>query len=118
MWSVSVDIWMGNAAAVVSSCWGLNHLDRVQEQLTQTVEDPLWREAFARWWSMHETMTHTHGEKCLRLAQIAALEQAAGQRLWPEWQAASMRVHERLSRVVRTSNAVECLNSVLRMHQA
>jgi hypothetical protein len=96
----------------------LNHLDWVQEQLTQAVEDPLWREAFARLWALRETMTHTHGEKRLRLAQLAALEQAVCQRLWPEWQAAYARVHERLSRVVRASSAVECLNSVMRMHQA
>ena len=41
-----------------------------------------------------------------------------GQRLWPEWQAAYARGHEKLSRVVRASSAVECINSVMRMHQA
>jgi hypothetical protein len=62
-------------------------------------------------------MTHTHGEKRIRLEQLVALEQAVYQRLWPEWQSAYAQVQERLMRVVRASSAVECLNSVVRMHQ-
>jgi hypothetical protein len=108
----------GKVRRLLSDKRTLQHLDWVQEQLTQAVEDPLWREAFARLWSLRETMTHTHGEKRVRLAQVAALEQAVCRRLWPEWQAAYARVHEKLSRVVRASSAVECLNSVVRMHQA
>jgi hypothetical protein len=41
-----------------------------------------------------------------------------GQRLWPEWPSAYARVQEKLSQVVRASSAVECLKSVMRMHQA
>ena len=63
-------------------------------------------------------MRPTPGEKRVRLAQLAALEQAMGQRLWPEWPSAYARVQEKLSQVVRASSAVECINSVMRMHQA
>jgi hypothetical protein len=45
------------------------------------------------------------------------MEQALCQRLWPEWQQAYARVEAILERVVRASRAVECLNSVVRMHQ-
>ena len=63
-------------------------------------------------------MTHTHGEKHVRLAQLAVLEQVVCQHLCPEGQSAYTRVDERLRRVVRASSAVECVNSVVRMHQA
>jgi hypothetical protein len=53
-----------------------------------------------------------------RLAQLTLLEQVVCQRLCPEWQSAYARVDAILSRVVRASSAVECVNSVVRMHQA
>ena len=53
-----------------------------------------------------------------RLAQLAILEQVVCQRLAPEWHSAYRRVDEILSQVVRASSAVECVNSVVRMHQA
>lgn len=108
----------GKVRRLLSDARTLQYLDWLHEQLAEAVEDPLWRETCVRLWSLRETMTHTHGEKRVRLAQLAALEQAVCQRLGPEWQSAYARVHERLSRVVRASSAVECLNSVMRMHQA
>jgi hypothetical protein len=92
-------------------------LDWLHAQLAEAVEDPLWREVCARLWSLRETRRHTPGEKRVRLAQLAALEQAMGQCLWPEWPSAYARVQEKLSQVVRASSAVECINSVMRMHQ-
>jgi hypothetical protein len=46
------------------------------------------------------------------------MAQALCQRLWPEWQQAYARVEEMPDRVVRASSAVECVNSVVRMHPA
>jgi hypothetical protein len=40
----------------------LHYLDWLHEQLAEAVEDPLWREAGIRLWSLRETMTHTHGK--------------------------------------------------------
>ena len=108
----------GKVRRLLSDERTLYYLDWLHEQLAEAVEDPLWRAACARLWSLRETMMHTHGEKRARLAQLATLEQAMGQRLWPEWQSAYARVHAKLSRVVRASSAVECINSVRRMHQA
>ena len=48
---------------------------------------------------------------------LGVMEQALCQRLWPEWQQASAHVEAILERVVRASSAVECVNSVVRMHQ-
>jgi hypothetical protein len=107
----------GKVRRLLSDERTLHYLDWLHAQLTEAVEDPLWREACVRLWSLRETMMHTHGEQRVRLAQLAALEQAVCQRLWPEWQSAYAQVHERLRGVVRASSAVECLNSVVRMHQ-
>lgn len=96
----------------------LNHLDWAQEQLAQAVTEPLLREACTRLWYWRAAMTHTHGPKRVGLAQVVVMEQAVCQRLCPEWQSAYEQVDERLSRIVRASSAVECVNSVVRMHQA
>jgi hypothetical protein len=95
----------------------LHYLDWLHEQPAETVEAPLWREACTRLWSLREMMTHTHGEQRARLAPVIMMEQALCQRLWPEWQQVYARVEEMLDRVVRASSAVECVNSVVRMHQ-
>jgi hypothetical protein len=52
------------------------------------------------------------------LAQVVAMKQALGQRLWPEWPQTCARVAAILVSVVWASSAVECVNSVVRMHQA
>ena len=107
----------GKVRRLLSDERTLYYLAWLHAQLAEAVEDPLWREACARLWFLRETMTHSHGEKRICLEQLGALEQAVCQRLWPEWQSAYAQGHERLMRVVRASSAVECLNSVVRMHQ-
>lgn len=96
----------------------LHHLDWVQAQLTQAVAEVPLREALVRLWSLRDTITQAHGHQRVRLAQVVVLEQVVCQRLYPEWQAAYACVDEILSRVVRASSAVECVNSIVRMHQA
>jgi hypothetical protein len=46
------------------------------------------------------------------------MEQIVCQRLCPAWQSTYECVEQILGRVVRVSSVVECLNSVVRMHQA
>ena len=96
----------------------LRPLDWVHEQLAQAVVDPRLREALVRLWYRNDTREDTPNHHRARLAQLALLEQVACQRLCPEWQSAYTRVDEILRRVVRASSAVECVNSVVRMHQA
>jgi hypothetical protein len=71
----------GKVRRLLSDERTLQYLDWLHEQLAEAVEDPLWREACIRLWSLRETMTHTHGEKRIRLEQLVALEQAVCQRL-------------------------------------
>ena len=108
----------GKVRRLLSDERTLHYLDWLHEQLTAAVEDPLRREACTHVWHLHEAMAHTQGEQRARLAQLVVMEQALCQRLWPEWQQAYAHVEEILDRVVRTSSAVECVNSVVRMHQA
>ena len=96
----------------------LPHLDWVHEQLVQAVAEPLLREALVRLWALRDAMTHIHSQQHTRLAQLVLREQVVCQRLCPEWQSAYERVAQILGRVVRASSAVECVNSVVRMHQA
>jgi hypothetical protein len=96
----------------------LNHLDGMHEQLGQAVAEPLLCEALTRLWYLRDVMTHTHGQNRARLEQLVVMEQVVCQRLCPEWQGAYERVEQMLGRVVRASSAVECVNSVMRMHQA
>jgi len=63
-------------------------------------------------------MAHGHSQQHTRLAQLVVIEQVVCQRLCPEWQSVYERVAQILGRVVPASSAVECVNSVVRMHQA
>jgi hypothetical protein len=108
----------GKVRRLLSDQRTLNHLDWAQEHLAQAVAEPLLRAACIRLWYWRAALTHTHGPKRVCLAQVVVMEQVVCQRLCPEWQSAYEQVDERLSRVVRASSAVECVNSVVRMHQA
>jgi hypothetical protein len=96
----------------------LNHLDWMHAQLEQVVPEPLLREAVARLWYGHEHISRTHGMHQAHATSLVVGEQILCQRLSPDWQQAYAQVGELLSHTVRASSAVECMNSVLRMHQA
>ena len=49
---------------------------------------------------------------------MVVMAQLLCQRLSPDWSQASARLEHTLTHTVRASSAVECMNSVLRMHQA
>jgi len=53
----------------------------------------------------------------MRLRPLVVIEQMLCERLCPQWQSASRQVDEILRHAVRASSAVECVNSVVRMHQ-
>jgi hypothetical protein len=90
--------------------------DGLQASWAEAGADPLWREGCARLGALRETRRYTPGAKRGRLAQLAALEQAMGPRLWPEWPSAYARGQEKLSPVVRARRAVACINRMRRRH--
>ncbi len=95
----------------------LSHLDRLHVHLTAAVSEPVLLEALARLWYVNTQMQQAQGDACLRLRQLVVIEQLLCERLCPQWQSAYRRVDELLRHAVRASSAVECVNSVVRMHQ-
>ena len=53
----------------------------------------------------------------MRLRHLVVIEQVLCERWCPQWQSAYRCVDELLRHAVRASSAVECVNSVVRMHQ-
>ena len=96
----------------------LNHLDWMHERLEQVVPEPLLREAVAHLRYGHEHMSRLPGMHQAHATHMVVMEQLLCQRLASDWQQAYAQVGELLSHTVRASSAVECMNSVLRMHQA
>ena len=95
----------------------LSHLDRLREHLTSAVSEPVLRDALTRLWYVNDQMRQAQGDACMRLRQLVVIEQVLCERLCPQWQSAYRRVEELLRHAVRASSAVECVNSVVRMHQ-
>jgi hypothetical protein len=95
----------------------LRHLDRLSERLSSVVSEPVLRDAVTRLWYVNDQMQQAHGDACMRLRQLVVFEQVLCERLDPQWQSAYRRVDDLLRHAVRASSAVECVNSVVRMHQ-
>src|SRR5919197_1208247 len=95
----------------------LSHLDRLRAHLTSAVSEPVLRDALTRLWYINDQMQQAQGNACMRLRQLLVIEQVLCERLCPQWQSAYGRVDELLRHAVRASSAVECVNSVVRMHQ-
>jgi hypothetical protein len=95
----------------------LSHLDRLHAHLTAAVSDPVLRDALTRLWYVNNQMRQAQGNACMRLRQLVVIEQVLCERLCPQWQSAYRCVDELLRHAVRASSAVECVNSVVRMHQ-
>jgi hypothetical protein len=95
----------------------LSHLDRLNAHLTSAVSDPVLRDTLTRLWYVNDQMRQASGDVCMRLRQLVVIEQVLCERLCPQWQSAYRRVDELLRHAVRASSAVECVNSVVRMHQ-
>jgi hypothetical protein len=110
------DCW-SKVKRLLSDARTLSHLDRLGEQLTVVVSDPILRDAFTRLWYFNHQMRQAQSDARVRLRQLVVVEQVLCERLCPQWQSASWRVDELLRRAVRASSAVECVNSVVRMHQ-
>jgi hypothetical protein len=95
----------------------MSHLDRVREHLTSAVSQPVLRDALTRLWYINDQMHQAQGNTCMCLRQMVVIEQVLFNLLCPQWQSAYGRVDELLRHAVRASSAVECVNSVVRMHQ-
>jgi hypothetical protein len=95
-------------------------LDRLHAQLGQLALPAELRDALVRlWWLRRQRPQGSQPAARGGYPQVAPLvQQVLCQKLDPNWRASYRQVARVLSRAVRASSAVECMNSVLRMHQS
>jgi hypothetical protein len=98
----------------------LTFLDRLHRQLQEAEPNAELREALVRlWWLRRQRPRGADGGVIASAVHVAHLvQQVVCQRLHAQWAESYRRVSGVLRQVVRASSAVECMNSVLRMHQS
>jgi hypothetical protein len=98
----------------------LTFLDRLHRQLHEAVPgDPLRDELVRLWWlRRRRPRANTTGD-VVGVGHVAPLvQQLVCQKVDAHWREVYGAVSRVLRRTVRASSAVECMNSVLRMHQS
>jgi len=95
-------------------------LDRLHRQLFGAEPDAERRAALVRlWWLRRQRPRGVQGGVITGAGHVAHLvQQVVCQRLDAHWAESYRRVSGVLRQTVRASSGVECMNSVLRMHQA
>jgi tetratricopeptide (TPR) repeat protein len=95
-------------------------LDRLHDALGRLAVGEELRAALVDlWWLRRQRRRGSDPAAIGGYRQVAPLvQQLLCQRLDPNWQESYRQVASVLSRAVRASSAVECMNSVLRMHQS
>jgi hypothetical protein len=98
----------------------LTFLDRLHRQLREAEPNEALREALVRLWWLRRRRPRGSSDGAITGAGHVAhlVQQVVCQRLDVHWVASYRRVSGVLRQAVRASSAVECMNSVLRMHQA
>jgi hypothetical protein len=92
----------------------LTFLDRLQRRLSEVVADEQLRGALLRLWSLeHRQVAGSEGGRL----GACVLQRVLCARLCADWCLLYEAVGRVLRGVVRSSSVVECVNSVLRMHQ-
>jgi hypothetical protein len=97
----------------------LTFLDRLQGPLQEAEPRPAVREAvLSLWQARHPWWAGQAGSRRVqRDAVLVAVRTLVCQKVANDWQASYLRVSAVLRRTVRASSVVECMNSVVRMHQ-
>ena len=95
----------------------LTFLKRMHEQLELAEPDAALRAELLRLKWLH-TQFRDPQVDAARLTSLIAVQKTLCHKLRPDWQASYERVDRVLQTTVRASSAVECMNSVIRMHQA
>jgi hypothetical protein len=95
-------------------------LDRLGRQLDELALAVELRDALVKLWWLRRQRPRNSDPTTVGGYRAAAplVQQVLCQRIDPNWRQSYRQVALVLSRAVRASSAVECMNSVLRMHQA
>jgi hypothetical protein len=98
----------------------LTFLDRLHEELEEAEPCPQRREALVQLWRWRRESRQADAAGTNRVvAEVGEmLVEVVKMRLGETWKESYRRVSRVLWRVLRASSAVECVNSVVRMHQA
>lgn len=97
----------------------LTFLDRLHRELELAEPRAELRQALvALWRARHPRRAGQRAAQTERDPALLAVRVAVCQKLAADWQVPYRRVARVLSGVVRASSVVECLNSIVRMHQA
>jgi hypothetical protein len=99
----------------------LTFLDRLQRQLAAAESRPELRQALVALWRLrhpHRLGKPAAGRSRDRDPAREAVQRVICEKLAADWPTAYGRVAQVLRQTVRASSVVECMNSVLRMHQA
>jgi hypothetical protein len=96
----------------------LAFLDGLQRELAAAAPAAEVRSALVQLWHLRQRGRHARGATgVVRAVAVAAQERVCAQ-VAPDWRHRYAMVAAVLSRTVRASSVVECMNSVWRMHQA
>jgi AcrR family transcriptional regulator len=95
-------------------------LDRLHRQLSQLSLPEALREGLVRlWWLRRQRPSKSTETAVGGYHHVAPLvQQILIEKMDPNWRESYRRVAALLGRTVRASSAVECMNSILRMHQS
>jgi hypothetical protein len=95
-------------------------LDRLHDQLAQlSLPEPLRAGLVHLWWLRRQRPSKSNETAVGGYRHVAPLvQQVLIEKIDPNWRQPYRRVAAVLSQTVRASSAVECMNSVLRMHQS
>jgi hypothetical protein len=98
----------------------LTFLDRLHRQLREAVPDDALRAELVRlWWLRRHRPRANASRSVVGASHVAHLvQQVVCDKLDVNWRESYVAVSRMLRRTVRASSAVECMNSVLRMHQS
>jgi hypothetical protein len=110
----------GKARRLLCDERALVFLDRLHEELAQAEPDTVRRAALVALWRWRQQAGPGGTEVAASAASLgrAWVEAVLRDRLGPGGSEGAERVRRVLGRVLRASSAVECVNSVVRMHQA
>lgn len=102
---------------MLSDPCALTFLDRLHRELQEAEPNEPLREALIRLWWFRRQRTHRRAER-RGIPGAPVLQTVVCERMDPNWRQSYRRVARVLMRTVRASSVVECMNSVIRMHQA